>query len=238
MKCQAVMVGLVTCICLAEETPSDVERVASEIMNGPLVRNAVERYATQLGIGPEAKFQDIVAGKPIPQYRLDISAIDEADEDPAVSGLLAEMGVWMVPLLVDGKAVCFFWVVEESGQWVYGGIGSSPIAKEWQRVCEAWPQQSGYNPELVFVDRLSSYYFHVPERGDHNLTPIVPALPSDGVAPAKPSYNEYRHIAASAAAILMVRKRQGSSLPSSRRRGAAAREAAPSPAEGAEPRQR
>ena len=161
-----------------EEVPPEVQKVIDETMSGQHALYDFERYKVDLGFDSTTKLSDLRVGKPFKDYRLatdSIRTLDERkfDENIPVSAIVAPCRTWLVPVFLNDRCVRIFGVskTNRKPEWHFSfSYGCYP---EWQKVIEAWPDSAGYHPIIIHEGLLIPRFFHVPEKDDFNLTPLM-----------------------------------------------------------------
>jgi hypothetical protein len=192
------MLLIFTALCRSEKMPTEVQRIVTEVLKGGyMLRGFNEREGkrkVQMGFTISARLSDIRAGEPMKVYVLDCGRTKALTIDEHVADCIAPWDFWRVPLMQNGKVVCFFDIIPDGkGGWTPGVFGYVPLAREWQKVIDAWPKEAGYH--LIMIDTRTCGYmdvlFHVPEKDKNNLTRLeCNGLDSTGLL-AKASSNTY-----------------------------------------------
>jgi hypothetical protein len=175
MKTTLLLLMLSAGAVLAEPVPPEVRQVidtAAQVSDGRLVAFYATRVKKGFDAGPV--LHDVKIGRAVRVYGFVADSLRKLGEGAPLSSLLRPLNEWAVPLLLNGKVLMLLRVEKTAliPQWHAGGYGSGWTAKQWERVCRVWPEQAGYHPTLV--GNLSGQcYFAVPEKGEHNLTPLL-----------------------------------------------------------------
>lgn len=158
------------------QVPPEVRKVIKETMNGQNLLVDFDEKKICLGFDHTTKLADLKAGEPIPTYYLHRDSVRKMDDNTPMSKILKIPDMWTVPVLVNGKCFTTFeiWKTEKNPQWhCYDFIGGHKGHYDnWQKVLEAWPESAGYHPVIVYLT-MRNKLFHVPEKGDFNLTYLL-----------------------------------------------------------------
>ncbi len=160
-----------------EEVPPEVQKVIDETMNGQHAFYNFDRYKVDLGFDSSTRLTDLRAGKPFKLYKLIIDSIRSLDdkqfnEKIPVSKMVTPCRTWLVPVFFHYTCVRLFGIskTNRKPQWHFSF--SDECYPGWQKVIEAWPDSSGYHPTII-QQGSNPKFFHIPEKDDYNLTPLI-----------------------------------------------------------------
>lgn len=160
-----------------EKVPPGVQKVINETMNGQHAFRKFDKKKERLGFDNSTKLTDLKVGKPFKIYKLIVDSIKNLDdkkfdEKISVSKMVDPLEIWEVPVFLNGRCVWLFqvWKTKKNPKW-HPGI-SERCYPGWQKVIEAWPDSAGYHPLMIYL-RSTPKYFHIPEKDDYNLTPLI-----------------------------------------------------------------
>ncbi len=164
---------LIVSPAIAETVPVEVHQFIDSAMSGKVHSAGWGFIDYFLGLENGSKLSDLKAGDPIHVYRITADSVRKISADAPVMTYAKPMDVWYVPMLLHGKHVGQLIVFKPRGdpKWQIGGYGGGGISEAWEKVCKTWPKSSGYNP-IYIEGPVSYYFFHVPEKGDSNLTDL------------------------------------------------------------------
>ena len=161
-----------------EEVPPEVQKVIDETMSGQHVFRSFDEKKERYRLDSTTKLSDLRAGRPFKAYNLiedSIRALDERkfDENIPVSAMVTPCRIWVVPVFLNDRCVINFgvWKTKKNPHW-HQGI-TRTCFPEWQKMIEAWPDSAGYHPIIIYGDFLFPRFFHIPEKDDYNLTPLM-----------------------------------------------------------------
>ncbi len=185
MKNVSLFVVLLAGAALAQQiskidtrVPPEVQDLIHQAINGTEKTTIIgfDGIKVRMGFDSSTRISDVKAGAPIRYYWLSIDSLMKANDTTPVSSLVAALiGQYQVPLLIKGRIICFLDIVKDKTfgeKWHMRGESSGGLcAREWQKVTKTWPKSAGFNPVLVEAPFLGGKrFFHIPEKGDHNLT--------------------------------------------------------------------
>jgi hypothetical protein len=160
-----------------EEVPPGVQKVIDETMSGQHAFYKFDRYKVNLGFDSSTRLSDLRAGKPFKIYNLIVDSLrtlddKKFDEKIPVSKMVDPLEIWEVPVFLHGRCVRLFgvWKTKKNPQW-HMGI-STNCYPGWQKVLEAWPDSAGYHPLMIYLGS-NPKFFHIPEKDDYKLTPLI-----------------------------------------------------------------
>lgn len=168
-----LMLGVGVSAVAAEQVPVEVQQVIDSAMAGkiPIMADFNSSYA-QFGY----KLSEMQAGEPIHLYQFNYDLIKNTDVNAPVSSVIRPINEWAVPLLLHGKSQILLEIIKNTnkgGKWHVMGYGMSGYAERWEKICQIWPESKGYHPEFIGQFLGMDFYFHIPEKGDYNLTRFV-----------------------------------------------------------------
>jgi hypothetical protein len=124
------------------------------------------------GFPRDDDFSRLSFGTPFRQQLLRIDEMGKG-QMPALSGMLIDTEEWFIPVLSRGEIACLLTVIRNSDGSFHGGrVGMRELARAWQAVAEAWPEEGGFSPSLVIYPDSRQFFYHVPEADTPNLTPL------------------------------------------------------------------
>jgi hypothetical protein len=184
MKNVRLLVVLLAGAALAQQVskidagvPQAVQDLIHQAINGTEKTSIIgfDRIKVRMGFDSSTRISDVKAGAPIRCYWLSQDSLMKAHDHTPVSALVvALIGQYEVPLLAKGRIICFLDIVKDKTfgeKWHLRGESSGGLyAREWQKVIKTWPKSAGFNPVLVEAPFLGKRFFHIPEKGDDNLT--------------------------------------------------------------------
>lgn len=161
-----------------ETVPPEVQRIIEETMKGKHgLLNNFDGNKISMGFDSSTKLSDLKAGEPVKVYKIFRTSLEKSDENIQISAIARRIDVWEVPVLIKDTCVTTFEVEKgvfnhRWGAGVFNGRRKGQRYDEWQKVMEAWPKAKGYNPVIVYYGAWKTF-FHVPEKDDANLTPLM-----------------------------------------------------------------
>lgn len=176
MKAYALrMVGvclLISSGVWAEPAPPEVVE-AARIGLLPFLNVHPPGELQKLGFAPNDMIEKAYVGDPVMLYTITPADLFNATPETPIRSLMTPTGHWFFPVMVGGEARSILTVRRLDGSWKAVEIGAAPMARELQKVRRLWPKSKGYDPLLIAVYQASAHFFTVPQKDDHNLTPLT-----------------------------------------------------------------
>lgn len=148
----------------------------SETAPPAAVRAAQEGLAPFLNTLPAGQREECGGaelGGPFRVYTIAPSALDAYLVGDPVASLISPTGMWLFPVVVDGRSRFLLTVDTVDGFWRAVSLGQAGLAAELDRLLLQWPREKGYDPLLVSVFAAATHFFTIPQKDGRNLTPFV-----------------------------------------------------------------
>lgn len=125
------------------------------------------------------ELQQATLGAPIEIYTIHPDDILDFNGQTPVADLVSPTGMWLVPVVANGKIRTFLTVDTVDGAWKAISIGSSQLAEEWSNIADAYPQEGDYGKIFVRIYQATSdlILVNLPQGGNAFI-----ALRSAGIA--------------------------------------------------------
>jgi hypothetical protein len=112
-------------------------------------------------------------GDPFRVYTITPAALDAYLVGDSVASLISPTGMWLFPVVAEGRSRFLLTVDTVDGSWRAVSLGQAGLAAELDRLLLRWPREKGYDPLLVSVFAASTHFFTIPQKDGRNLTPFV-----------------------------------------------------------------
>lgn len=185
--------------------PQEVLKIINETMTGQHKLSNFELNKIALGFDKSVKLTDLKTGEPFEIYKIWTFYNNHLTEDSVpVNNLVRRTKTWRVPVLLNGKLITTFEVGRFALDWpgdfskgvptefVWQAGEFDTINKghynEWKKVLDAWPKSRGYHPAAIKYQSMT--FFHIPEKGDFNLTPLDRSLKDSLTQAADTSFRD------------------------------------------------
>lgn len=173
------LLGFCVCLCLvcalglgvggaqAQDPPEEAVSAAQAGLSGYL--QAIP--PTDLSYFNFQSFEQLeqaTLGDPLMLYTIDPSDILSFEGDTPIQDLLQETGIWMFPVLAEGKMRTFLQVEKLEQKWQAVSLGSSGLAEEWDNIGAAYPPEKSYDRKLVRIYQATSdfVFLDLPQGGN------------------------------------------------------------------------
>jgi hypothetical protein len=113
-------------------------------------------------------FNDIRVGSPVEVYYIVNDKLEKLPDSMPVEAFIVPTGRWKAPIYYKGRCAYFISTCQKEQSWIFCGAECCAIAKEWDKMRKAWPENSGIIPVLIEFGVYTALYF--PQKGKHNLT--------------------------------------------------------------------
>ena len=95
-------------------------------------------------------------GDPFMIYTIDPYDILAFKGDTPVRYLLQETGIWMFPVMAEGKMRTFLKVEKRDQKWQAISLGASGLCEEWDNIAAAYPADKNYTLKMVRIYQATS----------------------------------------------------------------------------------
>lgn len=169
-------------LCFAGEVPPDIRMAAGEGIN-IFLKDPRLKNLHQLGIESQSDIDYAALGHAFQIFVVPTEILLNESSPQDVQSLAIPTNVWQFLILHGNKANVLLTVDIVDGKWTPVAIGSSGLAKELNKILEAWPASSGYQYRLFRVYQAKAVFVEI-SQGD-KVIGIVP-LTSMNVAIGAP----------------------------------------------------
>ena len=175
-----VCIVVILCLSISFSALLDVragtapQEVVDAARNGlyPFLERILPDKLENYGFTAKDRLDEAELDTPFAVYTITPSALSGYKKGDTVSSLLSPTGMWYFPIMIDGDMRSILTVSRLDGSWKAVAMGQASLAVELKEILRQWPRSLGYEPQLVMVFQVKSYFFTIPQKDDYNLTPF------------------------------------------------------------------
>ena len=200
-----ILLLLVEIVSASEEIPVGIQSIADTILKDPTVSACFNSGQSSLGLSKKTKLKNIKVGTPFQRHSLNIDLIKKDSLSKTVTDKLEPKEVWRIPLNENGMAILLVEIVKDStGKWIIGSVGGHGFALSWGIINKIWAGN-----KIIFCDAPFWGLFFIPNKGDSNLTTIIPIdEKSENALKYKDAKSYYSKLTSSSEVFDKIRKRK------------------------------
>jgi hypothetical protein len=162
-----ILLFLVGIVNATEGVPAEIQSIADTVLKDQLVCLGVQ---TSSGSSQHRKLKHIRVGVPFQSHPLDVSLIVKDSSNLSVTNKIRPGIGWAIPLIENNVPFLLVSVVRNKvGNWKIQGVGAHEFALAWGIINGIW---KGH--QIILCSAPACAYFFIPDKGDSNLTVIIP----------------------------------------------------------------
>ncbi len=152
-------------ISYSQEIPKGLKEIMDQLQTDPKAAYGFN-FAKELRfINPDLEFKDWFVGLPIEFFKLNGEALENADENSAISTLIVPTGIWYVPVRINKKYIYYIEVFGENSKFKSIGCGDKVLGFHyWDKVREKYPEESGIRP--IVIGLVGDKFIYFPDKKD------------------------------------------------------------------------
>jgi hypothetical protein len=164
-----ILLFLVGIVNATEEVPAEIQSIADTVLKDQMVCYAAQ---TSPGSPQHRNLKNIRVGVPFQSHPLDVNLIIKDSSDLSVTNKIRPGFGWSIPLMENNVPFLIVNVVKgKEGNWKIQGVGAHEFAAAWGIINRIW---KGHQIILCSAPPRAGAYFFIPDKGDNNLTVIIP----------------------------------------------------------------